>query len=400
MIEDKLTNKNLCTGCHACMNICPQDCVEMKFDEEGFLYPRVNIEYCIQCNKCVNICPSLKKLPEAMGNEMLIAYACQAKDDKIRLISSSGGIFSLIAQEVISNEGIVFGAGFDKEFNLKHFYSDDMNVILDKFTGSKYVQSNIGTTYKQVKDFLDNDRLVLFTGTPCQVAGLKSYLGKDYDNLVCVDLVCHGVPSPFMWNKYKEYREREAKSTAKRISFRHKKYGWKRYSVLFEFANNTEYLHTLDKDMYMRAFLKDIALRPSCYNCKFKGYKRYSDMTLADFWGIEEVTDSFKDDLGTSLITLNSLKGKKIFETLNDSVKSEEVDIKKALEYNKAALKSAEKHPSRDEFMNRLKTMEFDELVDLYCKDSFSLRLKSVMINLLIKTNTFNLAKKVLKRNN
>lgn len=189
---------------------------------------------------------------------------------------------------MIVDDGVVFGASFNNNFEVEHTCVE-LKQELEKLRGSKYVQSRIGNTYEQTNQLLKSGRKVIFTGTPCQVAGLKSYLGKTYDNLLSVDFICHGVPSPGVWKKYVDYRQKKAGSVIQRISFRRKYKGWKRYSVSFLFENNKEYRETLDKDLYMRAFLKDVCLRPSCYACKFKSIYRQSDITLADFWGIQNI---------------------------------------------------------------------------------------------------------------
>ena len=246
-----IINKKDCVSA-TCSNICPQNCISMESDEEGFGYPKVDYEKCIECTLCIKVCPVINKV--VVQNEPS-AYACINNNEAIRLESSSGGLFSLIAEQVIEDGGVVFGASFNKELEVEHSFVETKEE-LGKLRGSKYVQSRIGETYKKAKEILDLGRKVLFTGTPCQIGGLKSYLGKSYSNLLCVDIVCHGVPSPLVWKKYVDYRQEKAGSAVQRISFRRKDDGWKRYSVSFLFKNNTEYRETLDKDLYMRAFLK------------------------------------------------------------------------------------------------------------------------------------------------
>jgi coenzyme F420-reducing hydrogenase beta subunit len=272
MIDEKIKRKEDCTGCYACSQICPDEikCISMVKDNEGFWYPKVDYSKCIKCGLCVDVCPILNN---KVVENTPVAYACINKNKSIRLESSSGGLFSLIAEQVIEDGGVVFGAGFDENFEVMHSYIEKKNDI-GKFRGSKYVQSKIGNTYKQAESFLKSGRKVLFTGTPCQIAGLKSFLGEPYIGLLCVDLVCHGVPSPDVFKKYIKYRNEKANSQVKRISFRRKDEGWKRFSVSFLFENDTEYRQNLNNDLYMKAFLKNICLRPSCYECKFKTLHR------------------------------------------------------------------------------------------------------------------------------
>lgn len=363
-----ITDKQNCCGCYACYNICPQKCISMQPDEEGFWYPVVDIEKCTDCGLCEKVCPVINK---NVTNNNSAAYACINKDDNIRQQSSSGGMFTVIAEKVIANNGAVFGAGFDSDFNVVHSWTDSLDG-LSNFRGSKYVQSCIGNTYKQVRDFLKQGRQVLFTGTPCQIAGFKSYLDKDYENLVCIDIVCHGVPSPLVWAKYVDFREKISGSRAERIAFRRKNCGWKLYSVSFSFENDTEYSQKLTEDIFMQGFLRNIYLRPSCYACSFKTLNRQSDLTLADFWGIQNVLPRFDDDKGTSLILINSQKGNAMFSSVVDKVDYEKVDINQAILYNSSAVKSVDYNPKRDMFFQELSSSEdISQLIAKYTKVSF-----------------------------
>ncbi len=394
----KITEKHNCTGCHGCLNICPKQCITMEVDKEGFLYPKVDLDSCVDCRLCEKVCPVLNKLK--VDNEPR-AYACYNKNEQIRLESSSGGIFTLIAEQVINDGGVVFGVGLDKDLTALHSYVETKEQ-LKAFRGSKYVQSKIGETYKRAEDFLKQNRDVLFTGTPCQIAGLKAYLQKDYDNLFCIDIICHGVPSPKVWEKYLAYHEKRVDAKAQGANFRHKNKGWNKFSMALEFDDENEYIQTLDKDLYMQAFLKDTCLRPSCHKCNFKTLHRQSDITLADFWGIQKVLPKMDDDKGTSLILINSNKGKEVFGCLKDSILFEEVDLNKAVSYNPAAFKSASENPNRDGFFADLDKLSFDKLVDKYCSESISVTAKRKIIStattVLKRTGLLSVAKKVLRR--
>lgn len=358
-------DREQCTGCHACFNTCPQNCISMESDKFGFLYPVVEYGKCTDCDLCKNVCPIIHR--KKIRNEPK-AYACMNRNERVRLESSSGGIFTLIAELIINKGGIVFGAKFDEDFSVVHNYAET-SIDLKEYRGSKYVQSKIGESYKQAKSILKQGRQVLFTGTPCQVGGLKSYLGQDYDNLFCIDIVCHGVPSPKVWTKYVSYRENCAGAPVQRIAFRNKDEGWKRYSVSFSFENDTEYRQTLDKDLFMRAFLRNICLRPSCYACNFKTLHRESDITLADFWGIQNVLPEMDDDKGTSLVFVNSIKGEYIFNQVKDNICYKEVDINEAVSYNSAAIISVKYNPNYEYFFNELNQLPFGQLVKKFCSD-------------------------------
>jgi len=347
----------------------------MHEDQDGFWYPSVVESACNQCGLCVSVCPILAKIALVRQPK---AYACINVDELARVESSSGGIFTAIAECVIAERGVVFGASFAEDHSVHHVVVECVED-LPKLRGSKYLQSRIEGGYQAVKSFLELGRKVLFVGTPCQIAGLKAFLGKEHDNLVCVDIICHGVPSPKVWQKYIAYRESRAQAKARRISFRRKDRGWKRYSVSFSFNNDTEYLQTHDKDLYMRTFLRDVCLRPSCYACKFKTLNRHSDITLADFWGVQDVLPDMDDDLGTSLVLVNSNRGAKIFEEIKNKVSYREVNIELAIAYNGAAIKSALLNPNRGAFFKELDYLPFDRLVDKYCSDSTIVRAKGLL---------------------
>ena len=396
MIE--IVDKQNCCGCYACYNICPPKCIHMQPDVGGFWYPIVGIDECTECGLCEQVCPILKEKSE--DNYEPLAYACINNNESIRLESSSGGLFTLIAEQIIEDGGAVFGANFNENLEVEHSYVE-LKQELEKLRGSKYVQSKIGKTYEQAKQLLKSGRKVLFTGTPCQIGGLKSFLGKSYNNLLCVDIVCHGVPSPLVWKKYVDYRQEKAGSAVQRISFRRKDDGWKRYSVSFLFKNNTEYRETMDKDLFMRAFLKDVCLRPSCYACGFKTIHRQSDITLADFWGIQNILPDMDDDKGTSLIFVNSKAGQAIIEQIVDKMQYKEVDIVEAVRYNPAAIKSAVANPHREKFFEELDKLTFDELVKKYCTDKLSVRVKRktklVASAILKKLGVLGFAKRVIR---
>ena len=307
MIEIK--DKTRCMGCHACYNRCPVQAIEMVEDEKGFKYPQVNKEKCINCGLCERVCPILnqrkvKNTPKA--------YAVKNKNEEVREKSSSGGMFSLLAEKVLQDGGVVFGVAFDENWQLKHIYVENIED-LQIFRGSKYLQSIVGETYSKLKDFLIEGRKVMYTGTPCQIEGLKSYLGKEYENLFTQDIICHGVPSPKVHERYLKYlRDKYKTKNIKNIIHRTKINGWKNWCVNIKF-DNSEYIKAHEQDPYMQAFLRNTSLRESCYNCQFKKKHRISYITLADFWGIENIAPEMDDNKGTSLVIINSEKGKQIF---------------------------------------------------------------------------------------
>ncbi len=300
-----------------------------------------------------------------------MAYAAINKEELIRFASSSGGIFTLLAVQVIKSGGIVFGAVFSDDCKSVFHMAVETIEGLKKLRGSKYVQSRIGDTYRQAAMYLDTGRLVLFSGTPCQIAGLYAYLKHDYKNLITQDLICHGVPSPLVWEKYVELREKKAASKTKSVSFRYKKHGWNSFSMRFIFNNGAEYVKHHNEDRYMRGFLANLYLRPSCYNCAFKGFPRQSDITLADFWGIQYIIPDMDDDKGTSLVIVNSDKGKSLFKQIQTYLIFRPVNWEQAIVYNSAAIKSAQFSKQRDTFFGLMNEKGLNNAFNKYCRTKF-----------------------------
>jgi coenzyme F420-reducing hydrogenase beta subunit len=331
---------------------------------EGFPYPQVDLLQCTECGLCQRVCPVIGAT--TIHGEP-VAYACSAIDDAVRMTSSSGGVFALLAENVIDDGGVVFGAAFDEDFSVVHEHIET-RAGLARLQGSKYVQSRVDIAYAQAEAFLKQGRRVLFTGTPCQVAGLRSFMrGERHPSLLCADFVCHGVPSPRVWERYVTSREEHFGAELIDVSFRDKTEGWRRFSVLLKFDNGTQYCETLAQDPFMRAFLTDICLRPSCYACRFKGLSRESDITLADFWGIEHVLPAMDDDRGTSLVLVNSEPGRAALDDVRGHMDCEKVAAESAVRYNPAALRSAPRHPEHDAFYRDLDKLPFDLLVRKYC---------------------------------
>lgn len=324
-----LKNKKDCCGCEACVQRCPKRCISMHEDEEGFLYPNVNPSLCIDCGLCEKVCPVIN---QSEIHKPLKVYAAKNPDEQIRLSSSSGGIFTMLAEQVLNDNGVVFGARFNVNWEVEHGYADTLDGIAS-FRGSKYVQSRIGDSCLQVEAFLKQGRKVLFSGTPCQVAGLKKYLGnKKYDNLLTVDVVCHGVPSPLVWRKYLEEIIRPKGAAEKKrflslnempvitdIVFRDKTLGWKKFGFEIRYKSNQEevYLYEpLNNNLFMKGFLNNLYLRPSCYACASRSGKSGSDITIADYWGIGKYYPKFDDDRGVGLVLINTLRGAEVYSKL------------------------------------------------------------------------------------
>ena len=372
-----IKSKYDCCGCGACAQRCPHNAIELIQDNEGFLYPQIDESICIDCGLCERVCPIIN---QELPSEPIKTFAAKNNDENIRQQSSSGGIFTLLATKVINNGGVVFGAIFNAKWEVEHDYTDTINGLA-KFRGSKYVQSKIGNNYILAEEYLKDGKQVLFSGTPCQIAGLKRFLRKEYDNLICVDIICHGVPSPFIWQKYLEqYNPADLSS----ISFRDKTNSWKRYEVVIRQEKKTIIREDIGKNIYMKLFLSDLCLRPSCSNCNSKSGKSKSDITIADFWGIQHIHPEF-DDKGCNLVLINSEKGQNIFNKLEcDKIES---DFNTAIKYNPSYFKSVSEPKYRQYFFDNFNKYGFSIYNKIQKKQQSSLirRIASRIKRLIIK---------------
>lgn len=356
--------KNKCTGCGVCENVCPVSCIKMKFDVEGFRYPEIEEKECIKCGRCEKLCPIINKISTYDGEN---AYAVINKDHEIRMNSSSGGVFSLLAKNILENNGIVFGACMDENGFVIHKSVESIEN-LDKLRGSKYAQSNMKNSYNLVKTYLQSGRKVLFTGTPCQIAGLRKYLGCEYENLICQDIICHGVPSPIVFKEYIDDFKRNY-GKIKQVQFREKSTGWKEYSVNFSFDSGKIYRRYASEDMFMRGFLNNYFLRPSCHECQFKGEKRYGDITLADFWGINKILPDMDDNKGTSLVLINSYKAEIIWNAIQEeNIVYQKVNRKESLINNRAAVVSSKENEKRKDFFDLMEAKGTLVALRKYCE--------------------------------
>lgn len=360
----KIYKKEDCCGCSACVHICPKHSISFKEDSEGFLYPHVDLKTCVDCGLCEKVCPVLNQNDERLP---LQTFAAKHRDDEVRMKSSSGGVFTLLAEQIIDAGGVVFGARFNDKWEVIHDFTDTKEGLAP-FRGSKYVQSNIGESYKQVADFLKEGRKVLFTGTPCQVAGLKKYLRKDYDNLLTVDFICHGVPSPMVWRKYlDEEINRQCPNGSKAfltgVNFRDKCTGWKTFSFVLNFNRVTQEgmreitISSIAKDnAYMDAFISNMSLRPSCHACPAKSGVSGADITIGDFWGSEIEAADFDDEIGVSLFLINNHRVQK---SLNTNMFLKEIGYEQVLRMNSAIIVACSAHPLRNVFMRTIRVLGF-----------------------------------------
>lgn len=333
----QITDKKDCCGCAACMQRCPKQCITLHEDAEGFLYPRVDTSLCVECGLCEQVCPVLHP---ASPRRPEVCYAAIHTDDRVRSASSSGGVFSAVATRILTEGGVVFGARFAEDWSVIHDCTETPEGLAP-FLGSKYVQSRIGDAYRRAEAFLKAGRTVLFTGTPCQISGLRRYLRRDYPGLLTMDFICHGVPSPKVWRRYlDESFPGSARSALRAVSFRSKILGWHHFSLAFTLAGDKDTADRVqsrpfDQDPYMLGFLKDLYLRPSCYACVVKSCSSGADLTVGDFWSIGSYRPDLDDDRGVSSILVHTPAGVQALEGL--PLRLYPATYEQARKYNSAA---------------------------------------------------------------
>ena len=383
-------DKKDCCGCGSCMQKCPKQAIFMVENNEGFLYPKIDKEKCVKCGLCCKVCPQLRKIEKKNNCEFPKAYAMRNKNNEELEKSSSGAIFSNIANYVLESNGVVFGAAYNDKLEVEHMKVESKEE-LKKLRGSKYVQSNIGEMYREVEKFLRNDRIVLFTGTPCQVAGLNSYLLKSYEKLITCDLVCHGVPSPELFKRYIEYLSKKFNSRVVKYDFRNKtKNGWGLYSKVETEDKKIRYINP-DFDPYYSNFLDSTTYRLSCYQCHYTNCNRVSNITLADYWGISGIHPDFYRDKGNSLILINDKKGEEILRAISKNVEYMQTDLKKAIIHNINLIEPSKYPERRKSIYNGI----YDNSPEIYIRENLSVK---ISMKKIIKAVIPNKIQRILKK--
>lgn len=360
-----ITNKYDCTGCGACWNICPKKCIKSCTDEEGFFYPKVDEKNCINCGLCLKVCPIQNKITRTNSKGQV--YAAWSKDEDIRYHSTSGGVFSELAYSILDMGGLVTGAAYS-ENNLVHHVIVSNKADIEKIRQSKYIQSDIEDVYSFIRMYLKGGRKVLFCGAPCQVAGLRAYLQGEESELTTIDFVCRGMNSPKAYTYWIKELEEVFRSRVNRVWFKYKEYGWKQSPLCtrIDFENGQYHVENGEKNSFMQGYLRgNLYLRPSCAKCRFKGEERCSDITLADFWKIDSQYD---DDGGTSMVMINSEKGKKLFEHTKGRLVIYPKTVDEVRAGNVCFDNSVKINPRGKEFLMRLEEKPFSELVKEYTK--------------------------------
>ena len=363
----KLCDKDKCTGCLACYNACNHDAISIISDGEGFLIPSIDTSKCVGCNLCVRSCPVLSFIDHPRLSS-IEAYAAWQHDYDIVRNSSSGGVFTAIAQWVLKKQGVVYGAAFDKNLKVSHIGVDDVNE-LHLLQQSKYVQSNVGKSFYQTKQYLKEGRWVLYTGTPCQIAGLNNYLGVKLDKskLLTLDVVCHGVPTPLVFEDYKKHLEQKHSARLINFSFRDKKWSWLHFNVKATFSNGKEYYGTWEADPFMRGFLREYFLRPSCHQCKYASLERPGDLSIADFWCYKHQRQEEQNkDRGINAVLVNTVQGKIVFDEIKKDLFAYQKPIDEPVRTNQALRGCFPPSPKRVDFWKDYKMYGFEYLIPKY----------------------------------
>lgn len=361
-----------CSSCGACANVCARGAIAMKLDGEGFFRPVVDSVKCVQCGACERACPWTKDVKNPnVCSENPRTLAAYALDDTIRMKSSSGGIFTALAEKMLDDGGVVVGVAQLDKTRFGHIVVDS-KADLDKLRGSKYVQADADLVYREVRSLLKNGRKVLFSGTPCQVAALYSVLGeKEFADLFTVDIVCHGTPSVKVFEKYIGEIEKDKSALVKSSRFRDKRNGWRLYSMTSSLNTISgdcfQFSKTLREDKFMKVFLENICLNKSCADCHYGKVPRIADVTLGDYWNIASVHPEMDDDKGTSVVLLNSAHGEKLFSAISEKVRSCESYLDKAIAGNPCIVHSSKQHPKRAEFFVELDSKSLAKLIKKFC---------------------------------
>lgn len=392
-----ISNSNSkCTGCRTCENICPKNCISLVENNEGFLFPYIDFEKCIKCNKCSEHC--LIDHEFKFEDEIKQKYYLSYNRNKNELMnSSSGGVFYVVAKNIIKNNGIVFGATMDSNMQVLHCSVQTYDELIE-LLGSKYVQSNVNDTYKKVKKYLLDERYVLYTGTPCQIAGLKMYLHKDYSNLYTIDILCHGVPSQKMFSSHIKWLEHRYNKKIQYFKFRNKHVSkWGDYHYCYKFTNSNK-IHSGNAlfDVFFKSFIKEQIFRDSCYSCKYASLHREGDFTIGDFWGVKQYYPDIDTNDGISILIINTNKGNNLFENIKDNLVYRETKIEWVMKNNHNLSHPASKPIEREKIFNYIETNGYDQWASNYrhSKEYIIRKVSSKIPNLLKTVVKIIIAKK------
>jgi NAD-dependent dihydropyrimidine dehydrogenase PreA subunit len=389
-----IKNKIECCGCTACVNICPKKCIYMIEDEEGFLYPQADRLICVECGMCEKVCPILNKEEEEENPNQIGAIVAH-KDLTIRKQSTSGGAFTALAEYIISNNGVVFGVEMNEQYFVRHIEIDKVEEIR-KFRNSKYVQSDLGHTYSKIKEYLDNGKFVCFSGTPCQIEGLRHFLRKEYGNLILVDVMCRAVPSPGVWRKYVQWLE-SINSKLEAVRFRDKALGYQFSTMVTTYKNGNVIRNGIESDAWLRMFFSGMIIRPSCTDCKFRRRYRNSDFTIWDCFNVSDLSKKFDEKLGATRILIHTEKGKHLFHEISGSYDLEMVSPDILVKGLTELSHSPQEHKYKKDFFLDYGVIEFDDLLKKYFPINSKVYIKKY-VRLLLNKVGLDIFIKKLKR--
>ena len=368
-----------CTGCSACANACHLDAIELIADKEGFVYPSVDSSKCVKCGKCLKSCPSLQEVDTSRYFQPDV-YAAWNTDENIRVLSTSGGVFTALAVAVIEQGGCVAGAFYDENFRICHGVVSSLEEI-PRLRQSKYAQSWIGNTFQEIKQLLKSGKTVLFCGSPCQSAGLQQFLGREYDNLYCCDFICRGVISPKVYEKFLKDMQPAKTVPLEKVHFKNKDFGWNRFSTKLTFQDGSIYHKDRNEDYYMRGYLRhNLYIRPSCHQCQYKTLPRISDISLGDFWGIGNFDQTLDNEKGTSVILVNSEKGRTLLAMAQQSLILHRRTLEEVKAGNSCLMNVAQPGKYREFFFANMDRYSFDQLIEKIDKKAVQLPLKERMM--------------------
>ena len=370
-----------CTGCAACVNICSVNAVTLRADAEGFEYPSVDYDKCVMCKRCVTHCPSLTAVQPATL-ETPEVYAAWNTDEEVRVQSTSGGAFTALAKTVLERGGVVVGARYDENFRIMHAMIDSVED-LPLLRQSKYAQSEIRTIFRDVKEQLSQHKTVLFCGTPCQVAGLKSYLGKPYENMYYCDFICRGIISQKVYHKFLHDMKGDGRAI-RNVHFKNKDFGWNRFSTKLTFDDGSVYHQDRNHDYYMRGYLRhNLYLRPSCHQCMYKTLPRVADISLGDFWGIGKYNAALDNEKGTSVILVNSENGRKLLEDAKCDLYLDRRTVEEVTAGNRCLLNVAPAGEYREYFFKHMDRCDFATLIEKIDQKSLHISFKDRVLGMV-----------------
>ena len=395
-LDTGFAEKQNCCGCTACAAVCPKNCIEMQEDAEGFLYPFINKKSCIDCHACERICPVLNSKEEVPVKQT--GYIVQNKDETVLRESTAGGAFPAIAKYVINRDGVAFGVEMSRDLVVHHVYIENESE-LSRFRNSKYVQSCVGGTLRQVKSFLDQGRTVCFSGTPCQIEGLKNYLIKDYENLITVDVVCRAVPSPLIFRKYVEYQQKKLADKIQTVRFRDKHYGYK-YSTMNVVTgrNYGNYYKGVESAPWLRAYLSYICDRPSCHSCRFRKQYRVSDFTIWDCFHVGRFSKELDNDKGATRVLVHTEKAKRIFDEIKSDFIYVETGPEAIIDGAKEIQESVAPNEKRAVFFQDAAQMDGVQLFEKYFPETFRVKMEHFVRMTCYQLGIYAVAKKLYVR--